>query len=682
MPKSKLDYRILGNTGLKVTTVGFGCMITSDPSVITRAADLGVTYFDTARGYQHGNNERMVGAALGAKRKQVVVSTKSGAGNKDQLLKDLDTSLAELKTDYVDIWYLHGKDSPEAINDDMIEAQHIAKQQGKIRFAGMSTHALPRQLGWTAEKKAFDVVLVTYNFAMDPKMDDAIAAVAKTGTGVVAMKVMAGGFRAVGPAHPLYEKLHRGGAMLAALKWVLNKPHIGTTIPSMTDMDQLDENLRAMAEPFAAGDGKILTAHLEQIRPLYCRMCGQCDGACAQGLPVADVLRILTYADGYREFALAQGAVPGASRSTHRGPLRRLRGVYGSLSIWRARRGAHGPRAGTLRMIVSQPPGTDFAGADFAGTDFAGADFALKGLGFSRAVIGAKSTRASAPEGGSFFRCLLVLICITLAPTAPAAAQDYLNCHFVPGWEQSGAKRQYTADNLYDYKDGGAEGYLIFGFARMQGIDCQAGAATLAIDVSDMADADSAYGMFAANRDPKEPIAKIGMGGQVLAQSLIFAKGRYFVEIVETDGNPNSNQSAALQAFAAKMEPLLEGRVTPPVALGWFPRENQVSIRLVPESVLGLKILKRGYVAQYDHGQAFMVEEESAKAASETMKKLRRQFEGAAPAQIADEAFAAQAPYLDGICVFRKGRYIAGYANMPDPVQAAALAAKLVARLP
>ncbi len=302
----KLDYRVLGNTGLKVTTVGFGCMITSDPSVIERAADLGINYFDTARGYQHGNNERMVGAALAGKRKQLVLSTKSAAGDKASLLKELDTSLGELKTDYVDIWYLHSKDKPEDIRDDMIEAQLIAKQQGKIRFAGMSTHALKNQLEWTARKKAFDVVLTVYNFAMDAGMDEAIATVAKTGTGVVAMKVMAGGFRSVRPSDPLYEKLHRDGAMLAALKWVLGKPHISTTIPSMTDMDQLDENLRAMAEPFAGKDEKVLAAHLEGIKPLYCRMCGQCDGTCAQGLQVADVLRVLTYADGYRQFALAR----------------------------------------------------------------------------------------------------------------------------------------------------------------------------------------------------------------------------------------------------------------------------------------------------------------------------------------------------------------------------------------
>jgi hypothetical protein len=303
----KLDYRTLGRTGLKVTTVGFGCMITSDPSVIERAADIGINYFDTARGYQHGNNERMVGAALGARRKQIVLSTKSGAPDKEGLLKELDASLHELNTDYVDIWYLHGKGSPADVHDDMIEAQQLAKKQGKIRFAGISAHGGQQQLlPWMAQKGVFDVVLTSYNFSMDPSMEQAIAAAAKAGMGVVAMKVMAGGSRSVRPSDPLYKKLTQEGALLAALKWVINKPNVSTTIPSMTDMDQLDENLKAMAHPFAEGDERLLTAHLEQIRPLYCRMCGECDGSCQKGLPVADVLRYLTYADGYGQFALGR----------------------------------------------------------------------------------------------------------------------------------------------------------------------------------------------------------------------------------------------------------------------------------------------------------------------------------------------------------------------------------------
>jgi predicted aldo/keto reductase-like oxidoreductase len=120
------------------------------------------------------------------------------------------------------------------------------------------------------------------------------------------MKVMAGGIRRAKPSDPLYQKLTQPGALLAALKWVVNNPNVATTIPSMTDNDQLEENLKAMGNPLSAGDQKILAAHLEMIRPVYCRMCGKCDGACQKGLPVADVLRFLTYADGYGQFALGR----------------------------------------------------------------------------------------------------------------------------------------------------------------------------------------------------------------------------------------------------------------------------------------------------------------------------------------------------------------------------------------
>jgi predicted aldo/keto reductase-like oxidoreductase len=303
----KLDYRTLGRTGLKVTTVGMGCMITSDPSVITRAADLGINYFDTARGYSHGNNERMVAAALAGRRKQVIISTKSHAGNKEELQQHLETSLRELNTDYIDIWYLHGKSSPDEIPDDMIAVQQLAKKQGKVRYIGVSTHSGQQQLlPWMAKKGVFDVVLTGYNFTMDASMDQAIEAAAKSGMGVVAMKVMAGGPRRLKPGDPNLKRLTQEGAMLAALKWVIKKPHIATTIPSITDMDQLDENLKAMSNPLSAGDEKLLTAHLDAISPLYCRMCGKCDGACQKGLPVADVLRFLTYADGYGQFALGR----------------------------------------------------------------------------------------------------------------------------------------------------------------------------------------------------------------------------------------------------------------------------------------------------------------------------------------------------------------------------------------
>jgi uncharacterized protein len=295
-----LSYRVLGKTGLKVTTVGFGCMITSDPAVISRAVDMGINCFDTAREYQGGNNERMVGAGLGGKRKSVVLSSKTEANTKEGALEQLETSLKTLGTDYLDIWYLHGKDKPAAISDELVAAQEVAKKQGKTRFIGVSTHRLPAISEAVLKAGKMEVVLTTYNYTMtDPAMDAAIAALRQAGVGVVAMKVMAGGMRGK-------NLKSREGAPAAALKWVLKNPGIATTIPSMTDAEQLQQNSQAMSQPFSDADQKLLTARVEEIRPIYCRMCGRCDGKCPQGLPVSDVLRYLTYAEGYGQFPLGR----------------------------------------------------------------------------------------------------------------------------------------------------------------------------------------------------------------------------------------------------------------------------------------------------------------------------------------------------------------------------------------
>ncbi len=301
-PARGLAYRVLGKTGLKVTTVGYGCMITSDPTVITRAADMGINYFDTSRWYQKGNNEKMVGAALGAKRKDIVLSTKVDAETKEGALGELEMSLKELGTDHLDIWYLHGKDTPEAMKDELIEAQEIARQQGKVRFIGVSTHRLPRITEAVIKAGKMQVVLATYNFTMDAAMEESIAALHKAGVGVVAMKVMAGGLRGRNPR----PQLQRQGGPAAALKWVLKNPGVATTVPSMTDVEQLETNFKVMSQSFTDADQQILNARLEEIRPEYCRMCGRCDGKCPQGLPVSDVLRYLTYAEGYGQFPLGR----------------------------------------------------------------------------------------------------------------------------------------------------------------------------------------------------------------------------------------------------------------------------------------------------------------------------------------------------------------------------------------
>jgi len=325
----KLSWRTLGKTGLRVTPLSFGCMTTSDPSVLQHAADLGIVHFDTARAYQNGNNERMVGAALKSRRKQLILSSKSLAPTGREALAELETSLREIGTDYLDIWYLHSKMNSSDVTDDLLEAQRTARQQGKIRFAGVSTHFnMDRMLPYLVKLGRTDVVLTTYNFAMRsvdakpnanpaaPKSDmtSAIHQARQAGVGIVTMKALAGGVSRVAQGDRLYganqqalsKQLSQPGVPAAAIRWVLRNESVDTAIVCMTDHDQLEENVRAMAEPYSPQDERILAQQLAHIGPSYCRMCGACNGVCEKGLPVPEVLRYLTYAEGYGQFPMAR----------------------------------------------------------------------------------------------------------------------------------------------------------------------------------------------------------------------------------------------------------------------------------------------------------------------------------------------------------------------------------------
>jgi Family of unknown function (DUF6599) len=270
---------------------------------------------------------------------------------------------------------------------------------------------------------------------------------------------------------------------------------------------------------------------------------------------------------------------------------------------------------------------------------------------------------------------LRVCAVLIVAAGVAAAAAPQPSCAIVPGWTQAGPARTYTVDNLYEYMDGNSEGYFLYNFQEMRGVTCKQGEITFVLDISDMGDADFAYGMFSSTRDLREPAYPVGAGGQIVPRRLIFAKGQYYVEIA---ANPEGNHTAALKLFAAALDKSVPGSTTPPAALAWFPKERQVSLRLIPESVLGLRILKAGYMGQYEFGKAWVV---SDPAAADVMQKLKARFNDVAPSKIADDSFTATDKYLGRLCIFRKGNYVAGYA-ITDSTDPAPLAAQLAAKLP
>jgi predicted aldo/keto reductase-like oxidoreductase len=319
-----MDRRTLGKTGLKVAPLGFGGRGTTEAGVLQRAADLGVNYFDTGRAYQ--NNERLIGAALKGRRKEIVIGTKTGAKTKKDALADLETSLRELQTDYVDVWQLHNKIRPEEVTDELLEALQVAKSAGKARFVGVTSHLnVPAMIAAMLKRGGVEVMLCGYNFTFQPDVAEAIRSARKAGMGIVAMKVLAGGFARIenseprfeGSASDLIKTLKQDGAMAAAIRWALSNESVDTSAVCMSDFEQVEENVRALSEPYSTRDERLLNRKLAFLVPRYCRMCGACGGVCEKGVPVPDVLRFLTYAEGYGDFPLARRSyleLPGSVR--------------------------------------------------------------------------------------------------------------------------------------------------------------------------------------------------------------------------------------------------------------------------------------------------------------------------------------------------------------------------------
>jgi len=275
-----------------------------------------------------------------------------------------------------------------------------------------------------------------------------------------------------------------------------------------------------------------------------------------------------------------------------------------------------------------------------------------------------------------------LLLLFTAAGLALAAGAPLPDCSLAPGWEQKGPGRMYEGDNLFEYMDGNSEGYFIYGFVKMNGVTCVKGGETIHIDVSEMADPESAYGMFSANRDPGAKPEAIGMGGQIVPRKAIVAKDKYYLEIA---AEADKDNTAMLRELAKALADRVSGETKPPATIGWFPKEGVVAPtpRLIPQSVLGIGALKRGYMAQYENqSKAFIVKETSSEAAVAVLAKVRTRFPVSADAKIGDAGFTASDKYLGKLAVARKGPYIVGYANLPDTADAPGLTAALASRLP
>ena len=297
-------YRTLGRTGLKITVVSFGAMLTPEPEVIRLALDHGVNYVDTARVYMGGRNEEVVAKALKGIRNKIYVATKINwrAKTKVDMLESVETSLRALDTDYIDIIQLHSLSGRERVFDpEMREALLVLRKQGKVRFFGVTTHTNEAEVVNALvddPDRFFDMALVKYNFRSGDDIKNAIARAAQAGIGIVAMKTQAGGYKtdALGPISP-----HQ-----AALKWALADRNVTAAIPGMRDMAELREDIAVMGMRLTLADSLILRCYGAAVAPYYCHLCGLCEKTCPKGVAISVVNRSLMYAEAYRSEELAR----------------------------------------------------------------------------------------------------------------------------------------------------------------------------------------------------------------------------------------------------------------------------------------------------------------------------------------------------------------------------------------
>ena len=308
--------RKLGKTDIEIPIVSMGVMNSDNPAVVQESYKLGIRFFDTARAYQNGTNEAMVGKVikdLGV-RNQVYIETKARLPQgmtvksstpeqrKKGILDELDRSLAALQMDYVDIFLLHSPSIDEMTDSGIKEALVEMKKQKKARYVGVSHHQDQASVLNTVVKEGiYDTATVSFNFTMaqDTALLNAIRNATKAGLGVIAMKTQATGR---GQAE--------GVNQTAALKWVLNHPEITTAIPGYTNFDHMKEDFSvAYGLDYNNDENKFLSDKNLLASVQFCQQCEKCRLTCPNGVDIPTLMRTHMYAAKYGNFVHARATL-------------------------------------------------------------------------------------------------------------------------------------------------------------------------------------------------------------------------------------------------------------------------------------------------------------------------------------------------------------------------------------
>ena len=286
-----MEYTNLGNTGLKVSRLGFGGIpiqrITQEEAtaLIRKLPEYGINYIDTARGYTV--SEEYLGIAMEGIRDKFVLATKSMARTREAMEEDIETSLKNLRTDHIDLYQVHNA-PPAQMNivigeGGALEALLEAKAAGKIGHIGITAHEIGTfEMG--LEMDWVETIMFPYNF-VELQAADLIRKCAEKGKGFICMKPLAGGAIENAPL---------------AMRFIASNKDITVNIPGMANEDELKQNVAAACDPapLSEDDLKEVQNIRDTLGNQFCRRCNYCQ-PCTMGINISFCFTINGYLTRY-----------------------------------------------------------------------------------------------------------------------------------------------------------------------------------------------------------------------------------------------------------------------------------------------------------------------------------------------------------------------------------------------
>lgn len=286
-----MEYRILGKTGLKISRLGFGGIpiqkidAEGTKKLTAELIKKGINFIDTARGYTV--SEEYLGFALEGVRDRFILATKSMARTKEAMAKDIDVSLNNLRTDYIDLYQIHNpnaKDLEQVLaQGGALEALYEAKACGKIRHIGITLHSVElfRQ---AIELPFVETVMFPYNI-VETQGEDLIRQCAEKNIGFICMKPLAGG--AIEDA-------------ATAMRFVVSNPDVTVVIPGMADVAEITQNVAATSNtfPLTIEEEEKVKGIRARLGTNFCRRCNYC-APCTVGINISSVFLFEGYYSRY-----------------------------------------------------------------------------------------------------------------------------------------------------------------------------------------------------------------------------------------------------------------------------------------------------------------------------------------------------------------------------------------------